>query len=476
MFFDETSHLLERHDTRHDRHGSGSTSKHAVSNRKHDSTYAFHTDLAHVSIDDFALAYCYDHHFVHMPNSSFRLNLSDDKLLACMRALGAASFSTTIHSSELAARARQYYVSSIQLLNAALASPAESIQDSTLLTVIALSYYESISGNDSRSLEAQSRHVEGMAALVELRGLEQLQTPEGRLLLHQATSCLMSECMRTSIRLPETIHDLNKALSSRIEDVYDPPWLIQKAIIHLTDVKSDLCNGRIEDSPTVVDRFLQVDEELRAAFSHGSSAWNFKVVPSNNRKTVDPCLPGHIHLYKSSISAQLWNTMRNGRIACHAYVVSALAQRPRDDSVEKTQTQTQTSRSIMRQLQTDILASIPQHLGLDGASPYEVEVPGFQSDTLVCPSLDMFHVASASSVLPVLRTPIDYLLLWNLVTAGKVAESGSPLRKAVREILVYAGGKLGMSQAFVFADALGEHHMASSALGFKLTCLQGDEV
>lgn len=242
---------------------------------------------------------------------------------------------------------------------------------------------------------------------------------------------------------------------------------MQLAIVHLTDLKSDVHNGRVNDPETIVNDFLQIDYELRSAFSDAPTAWDYQIVPSTKQNSTNSCVPEHIHMYKSSLSAQLRNTMRNGRITCHTLIVCTLTDRPSDIPLEKVHSQIQQSRNIMRQLQTEILASVPQHLGLESVSSYEAEMPVFELDRPLCPSRDMFQVANTSSDIPVLRTPRDHLLLWNLIMAGRVAEPGGPLRKAVREMLIYAGRRLGMSQAFIFARALEDDSKAFAALGFK---------
>jgi hypothetical protein len=81
--------------------------------------------LSGVSIDEFALRYCRNHHLVRLPGSNICLKLVDEKLLSCLKALGVASYSTTIEDDRLAAQARKFYVSAIQLLNRDLAVPAE---------------------------------------------------------------------------------------------------------------------------------------------------------------------------------------------------------------------------------------------------------------------------------------------------------------------------------------------------------------
>jgi hypothetical protein len=100
---------------------------------------------------------------------------TDEHLLASMSAVGLATFSHSIHAPELMVRARREYVSALRLTNAALRSPIEAKKDSTLFSVMILSIFETVTGNNDRSLAAWAEHVNGAAALVKLRGKDQFK-------------------------------------------------------------------------------------------------------------------------------------------------------------------------------------------------------------------------------------------------------------------------------------------------------------
>ena len=288
----------------------------------------------------------------------------------------------------------------------------------------------------------------------------------GRLLFHQATSCLVFDCLRMSIRLPLCIHDLVNLLADEIEDPNDPPWRVHLALIDLAELKADMVENLANDHQDTIFRLLKIEEGLRATFSGVSPDWGYGERPSG-RKVFASCLPEYYHVYGSAIAAQLRNSARNARIVCHALMACILKQTASPMTLEQTTSSLRRCFIAMKELQTEILASVPQHLGLEDAPPYKAYCPCAYEDGPQCPTKDLYRVAKTSSILPVLRTPHHYIFLWNLLLAGEVSPLGGPQRKAICEILTYAGKSVGMAQAFVFAKALEEHQHAAAALGVR---------
>jgi hypothetical protein len=466
MFCDQTSDTARKVANRSTQNGARRTSQSSGTKEEQRITPTISQELPSISIDEFALLYCRYHHVVRLPESNKCLNLVDAKLLHCLRALGAASYSTTIQCPRIAFQGRQYYISAIQLLNKDLASPTEAVKDNALLTVISLSYYESVSGSSWRSLTAWSQHIQGIAALIELRGPGQLQTAAGRLLFHQATACLVFDCLRMSIRLPYCIHDMIKLLTNEIEDPTDPPWRVHLALIDLVELKAGLYENLIQDPQDAIYRFQKIDEDLRAAFFDVSPIWGYEVRPSTSN-SFSSCLPEKSHIYTSAIAAQLRNAARNARIICHGLIVCVLKQSASVISPKRIATLLKEAHQVMYQLQMEILASVPQHLGLEDTPTYERYCPSANDDGPQCPTKDVYQVANTSTVLPVLRLPHHYIFMWNILMAGEVSPLGAPQRKAICDILRYAGQRVGMAQAFIFAKALEENKHASTALGAR---------
>lgn len=387
----------------------------------------------------------------------------------CMKALGMASYSTSANSPMLAAQARQYYVAAIQATNAAITAKSSASQDATLLAVIALSYFESISGNDARSIEAWSQHIQGTSALIQLRGIAQLETGEGRLLFMQATTCLITDCMRAGVRAPKFIHEYMDEMSRRGRGRKDPMLRVHEASLQLLDLKMDIISGASGNTFATIEKILGLDSIFASAFADASSVRTYEVVTCH--ATAESELPAYFHIYQNSLTAQVRNAMRSGRIVCHA-LVAALLRRGNSESLPAvTQKQLADSRGLMRQLQMEIMATVSQHLGFESISRHKAcnRMPAVNSyklkESLPAPSMEMFNTGDlAPSRLPMLRSSRGKLLLWALALAGKVSAAGSPFRNTVCDLLDLAGGVLGMSQAFRFATRLREDHPTCKVL------------
>ena len=101
-------------------------------------------------------------------------NNMNELLLTCIKAVGLASLPSEIKSTYLRNEASKQYLNAIQLTNAALASPADARKDSTLIATIILSEFELLRGCEPKSIRTWEHHVNGAAAILKLRGPQQM--------------------------------------------------------------------------------------------------------------------------------------------------------------------------------------------------------------------------------------------------------------------------------------------------------------
>ena len=150
----------------------------------------------------------------------------DDLLKACIVATGLAGLSNVSKSRQLMGHARKEYTSALGYINAALASPTDTIKDSTLIGIIILAVYESTAGAWMLTLKAWTQHINGAAALVRLRGRSQFKTRVGRVIFLQATSHLLISCVQREMSIPHQIIELrNEAFSKMmISFLLNPPF------------------------------------------------------------------------------------------------------------------------------------------------------------------------------------------------------------------------------------------------------------
>lgn len=91
----------------------------------------------------------------------------------------------TTRTPSLLQNARYEYTKAIQLTNAALNSPEDVTKDSTLMAIHILSIFETVTGCRQQSFKDWSEHLHGAAAVIKLRGPDQIKNRGGRHMLIQ---------------------------------------------------------------------------------------------------------------------------------------------------------------------------------------------------------------------------------------------------------------------------------------------------
>lgn len=350
---------------------------------------------------------------------------TDEHLLACMSAVGLATFSHSIHAPELLVRARKEYVTALRLTNTALRSPTEAKKDSTLFSVMVLGIFETVTGNNKRSLVAWNEHVHGAAALVKLRGKDQFKTYAGMRMFLQVTSSLILSSIISSTAVPAHIIELRKE-AGKYMDVDTMSWKLSDTIIDFTIFRAAVRENIIVGPRAIITAALEIDRRFLEVLRDIPEEWQYKVVYTD--ENPDLVWNGSYHHYTEGWMAHLWNGMRTSRILLHETIrdqllVATMAMTPIFTELE-IQSQNDSSMGIMLQMRADILASLPHHIP-----------PTF----------------SATSLLEGSRA---YFTLWPLYLAGAMGITTEPIRNWVAARLRGIGESIGIKQAFVVAELL----------------------
>ena len=418
-----------------------------------------------LSLDEFALSYCYSRLIIRPElGSGASFSVHSPTFLTCMKAIGMASYNSVARSAVVALEAQNFYNDAIRATNDALSSSA-SVQDYTLLSVIALASLEGIVGHDARSLDVWKRHVGGIAALLTLRGDEQLETSDGRHLFLTAMGSLAAKCLILGMRLPAKVTDLMDTATRQYGSDEDPLWRICLNMTHLVNLYSDVILGTLTDPHTILMRATQIDKNLAASFNHAPRAWQHEIrtFPQAQLDTLDPSLPKTYHVYLHVLAAQQWNVMRGGRIICNTLIKSAAAQLPEERETDHILSQ-QCS-TIIQQMQTNILATVAQYVGMTGdkyanmisrqcGDAVGVHIP--PAPTILLKTANIERVD-----LPSLRLSHAHNLLWSVGLVGRAVVVEDPIRTTVCKVLRLIGQKLGISQAFAVAATLETDRMHS---------------
>ncbi|MCJ1390213.1 hypothetical protein MMC18_003071 [Xylographa bjoerkii] len=434
-------------------------------------------------------------------------DILDDNMAASVKALGLAGFSNAAHAPDIMIEAREQYLRAIRLTNAALRSPVDVKKDSTLLAILILGMFETVTGRNQRSIKAWASHVNGAAALLKVRGPQQMTTPGGRRMFAQVTSSLVTTCIQYRLKLPDHILEL-KNEATKYQEPDDPIWLFIDFMITFTNFKASVQHKEITDPSVIHARALELDRLFLSICSNVPPGWEYKIIYTD--ADPDVIYAGYYHVYHDFLIAQIWNGMRTFRIMLHEIIQDVLrawldslpelqveqgcAARCQNSTVLSSQNQVNIlastplihrdytsndraaflaqlhqSTKISYQLQSDILASIPQHLGYvskPDTQPSQDTSNGLDDTSLSLPKILWSNFSnkhpypypatsspsSSPHHLPLLRMTDGYALLWPLYLAGIMDIATEPAQRWVVETLRSIARSTGTQQAFVLAD------------------------
>jgi hypothetical protein len=408
------------------------------------------------------------------PAALHRAGLIDPSLNVCMQAVGLAGFSNISGSPGLLKEARKNYTIALRLTNAALGSPIEAKKDSTLLAIMILGLFETVTGQNQKSLTAWAQHINGAAALVKFRGLSQFNTVAGLRMFIQVTSSLLVSCIQRELPLPDHILELRQEAAKYI-DTTDLAWQVQENCIKFAAFRARVKDDGLQDPGEMLSSALEIDARFVAIFSDPPESWRYQVIHTAADK--DTIFNGYYHIYEDYWIAQIWNAMRTCRILLCEIIrnelLSGFTASPPRYLTQECSSQFQAASDALSILRDEILASVPQHVGyLERAKEFATppvspsRPSGYAQTTLAHPSSQINtytpgYVPTRGDFepglpenLPVLRGSAGYFLLWPLYLVGAMDISTGRIQVWVANCLRSIGRCMGIQQAITLAGFL----------------------
>ena len=366
-------------------------------------------------------------------------------LFSGMKAVGLAGYSHSVYAPSLMKHAQYQYVQALRATNEALRSPILVTRDSTLISIHILSIYEAITGTNQKSLKAWADHIFGASALLKLRGREQISTMEGRQLFLQTVSMLMVTSVQQNIPLPDYIMEWTREAREMIP-FFSPGLSCQEVMMEFTAYNASICDGTLNDSDAIITRGLELDGMLKDAFENPYDTWEYETVFTEAEPEL--IYNGCYHVYHDNWVAQIWNGMRCFRCLFHERIhetiqAARLEHPPRLTDPSHT-TQLQISTDIMCNMQADILASVPQHLG------YVSRLNRYPTPPLF---IGPWKPERGPAGTP-MRMSGPYFILWPLWYSGVMNVTTDATRRYVARNLKLIGDELGIQQATFLAEVL----------------------
>jgi hypothetical protein len=357
-------------------------------------------------------------------------------LIASIKAFGVANLSKHYSDKRLLTSSQHQYANALNLTNLALRDPLQVKRDETLLAILVLTNYETLTGGVTRTLDAWEQHVNGSASLLSLRGLDGIRGTSGRVLTLHVITGINVICLLRDLPTPPFIHGLQAKVFEHLCEPDNPAVRYQRINLQCADFRHAVSSRLITLSEDIISRAAELDAMLTAAFTNMPPSWQAEVITHFvPQQSVEAGLPGFDLLYADQATNYIWTSYRSSRIMVNEVVLQSIAN---DTDIQRFARAR--SETIMRQCQTEILAGMSQY-----TSKQDVNLPwsGFKRP-------DRFFLPeAASSDLPIMRALSGYGVLWPLFVAGTCSTTTSEIKTYVAEVFRYFGEELKIEQALV---------------------------
>jgi hypothetical protein len=374
-----------------------------------------------------------------------RTQILDDGLVSSMKAVGLAGFAHAEHAPSLMKNARYQYVRALNSTNAAIRDPVEVKKDTTLLAIMILGIFETITGCTKRSLQDWARHVNGAAAVIKLRGPDQIKTPTGRRMLIQVTSSLLINCLQRGVALPAHIQEYMTAAINMVPNP-DPAFIINDCMMHFCSLRASVLSHKLSDKHEILSQCLKIDSKLLDIVVNVPPGWEYQTITTDEE--ADVAFHKQYHIYYDYWIAMIWNALRSLRILINELIrellLKGFSERPPTFNKTEHTAQFQISTDVLYQHQQEILFSVAQHFNQFPKS----------RDPTVYKSISSIPLLAYNELHAPLRMSGGSFLIWPLWHAGVMDISTDEVRRFVVRNLRSIGDSMGIKQANVLAESV----------------------
>lgn len=396
----------------------------------------------------------------------------DGALTACIRSVGSAGLSSTQKHVDYEITMQQMYGSSIRMVNVLLQDPRSARDDKTLLAVMLLSHFEEMNLRFPYNVAAREAHILGALSLIRYRATEQLQTPSEIRLFAQLTSCLTNYCVQYRVHLPQEIIDLTEYATIHVER--ELSWHVFETKVKFTQFYVQTISNPVADPRAVLERALEFNQVFTDTKNYTKPGWTYKVMQTGREQEL--IIDGCYHIYDNYVAVTVWNDMRGYRMLANRLVFELTRHllAKTHHNTDKLRNQFHGSETSIQELQREILATVPQHLGMVSKSSPEMvralqdmqsTTPRFLWTAFNSTILNPVKASGSVNKIPLIRLFGGCLLpfslyLVDLVDTGGPKSLAGPTMRILKTIADY----LGVRQAAFYASEIQKRQGGKSNL------------
>jgi hypothetical protein len=248
-----------------------------------------------------------------------------------------------------------------------------------------------------------------------------------------------------------------------------------------------LKRGKISELQSILEKAVDLEKHAKSIFSAAeSSDWNYQTAYID--APTDGVFSSYYHIYPDYLSAIIWNSFRTTLIHLNDIIRNTLlagfSSNPPVFISHEHVRQFESSTQTLYQLQSDILASVPQHLGYTpnhnisssavittaSDSPRSLNHHFLWSNFRGRRLMPFRTPTRPSSGLPLIRISGGSSFCWSLYVAGAMGVTTEATQKYVIDNLRRIGSDMGIQQALILAGAL-ERKIAQNSISKDTACI-----
>ncbi|KAK2002166.1 hypothetical protein LX36DRAFT_652534 [Colletotrichum falcatum] len=318
----------------------------------------------YVCVDENVCHQNYDFMFDIWRPASMLPDRQVDGVMASMTAVGLAGLSHLTMCPEMMDWSRRSYGTALQMTNDALRNPAEALKDTTMLSILILGTYETLSGRSNQTMAWQN-HINGASALAKIRGLKQFTTRAGARMFVMLTQIVLINCMQKDMPMPQPLIDLRNQLGL-LSGGTDANWRISGPIYKVMQLRYDINSGKLNKTAEIIDQLSNVDREFADIISDLPESWKYR--PVKLSKPHPAVFDGYrCDVYPNLGLAATWNGVRSIRLMIHETILGELFKCFPDQHITawpyEAKLQLANSAAFLEKLRDAVIASAPQHFG-----------------------------------------------------------------------------------------------------------------
>lgn len=268
-------------------------------------------------------------------------------------------------------KSQSLYTRALTAIQQEIQCPKQAVSDSTLLTVLMFSMYESVTSSE-HAVQAWAKHIDGAVTIVQARGMKQFEDAQSLLLFRAVRTQMLTSSIQQRKAIPDfpgprgwmsDTEGENTATSSLIEFSVQLPNLLAKA---KSLFASDQTGETISEVTALLHQAFEIQQALLQWESQMPLQWCYSSVANiptkANMDKVEEMetWPGVLHIYKDVHVACIRNNNRVSQMLCSSIVIDALKWLdPLHFSIDERYT---SARTRLQALVDDVCYSVPFHL------------------------------------------------------------------------------------------------------------------